>query len=92
MTRVAVTGMGGLRFGVEVADGGGSTSHVVMVPRALLDAVALSEEDAERLVRASFGFLLEREPPTQILREFSLDEIGRYFPEYRTEIEARLTA
>jgi hypothetical protein len=42
------------------------------------------------LVRASFEFLLEREPATSILREFSLDVISRYFPGYPAEISARL--
>ena len=42
------------------------------------------------LVRASFEFLLEREPATSILREFSLDVISQYFPSYPAEICARL--
>jgi hypothetical protein len=42
------------------------------------------------LVRASFEFLLEREPATSILHEFSLDVISRYFPGYPAEIRARL--
>jgi hypothetical protein len=45
---------------------------------------------AEELVRASFEFLLEREPATSILREFSLDVISQYFPGYPAEIRARL--
>ena len=35
-------------------------------------------------------FLLEREPATSIMRQFSLDVIPRYFPEYRDEIRRRL--
>ena len=42
------------------------------------------------LVRASFEFLLEREPATSILREFSLDVISQYFPGYPAQIRARL--
>ena len=45
---------------------------------------------SEELVRASFEFLLEREPASSILREFSLDVISRYFPGYPAEISARL--
>ena len=37
-------------------------------------------------MRASFLFLLDREPATSVLAEFSLDLIPRYFPEYRNEI------
>jgi hypothetical protein len=47
-------------------------------------------EDTERLVRASFEFLLEREPASSILAEFELSEIGRYFPEYWDELQRRL--
>jgi hypothetical protein len=43
-----------------------------------------------RLVRASFAFLLEREPKEAILRSFDLPVIGRYFPEYQDEIRRRL--
>jgi hypothetical protein len=42
------------------------------------------------LVRASFGFLLEREPRESILRSFDLSAISRYFPEYEREIRQRL--
>jgi hypothetical protein len=44
----------------------------------------------EELVRASFEFLLEREPATSILREISLNIISQYFPGYPAEIGARL--
>ena len=37
---------------------------------------------AERLIEASFEFLLEREPKEAILRQFALPEIESYFPEY----------
>jgi hypothetical protein len=42
------------------------------------------------VVRESFAFLLEREPNTSILGEFSLDVISRYFPEYSQELPDRL--
>jgi hypothetical protein len=41
---------------------------------------------AEDLVARSFAFLLEREPPSSILRTFDLSVISRYFPEYDQEI------
>ena len=41
---------------------------------------------AEQLLKASFEFLLEREPNTSILSSFDLPVIGRYFPEYEKEI------
>lgn len=42
----------------------------------------------EDLVERSFTFLLEREPPSSILREFQLTDIERYFPEYPRVITA----
>ncbi|WP_447975050.1 hypothetical protein [Nitrospira sp. Kam-Ns4a] len=45
---------------------------------------------AEPLIRASFEFLLEREPQESILRRFALPVIERYFPEYPAEIRRRL--
>jgi hypothetical protein len=44
------------------------------------------------LVKESFEFLLEREPPQSILRSFGLMEIGRYFPEFEAEILRRTRA
>ena len=52
----------------------------------LLHGLGLAGVPDDDLVRASFLFLLEREPASSILRRFRLDVIERYFPEYRTEI------
>ncbi|MGH2711866.1 MAG: hypothetical protein ACRDH9_11770 [Actinomycetota bacterium] len=57
----------------------------------MLDELDLGEIEPEEVVRASFEFLLEREPATSILPEFSLDQIGRYFPEYFLELPGRLS-
>jgi len=43
--------------------------------------------DVTDLVRRSFDFLLTREANTSILREFSLADIERYFPEYPVTIK-----
>jgi len=58
----------------------------------MLDELDLGQVEAEDVVRESFRFLLEREPSTSILPEFSLDEIGRFFPDYFQELPKRLTA
>lgn len=60
----------------------GVTRHDVRVARADLERLAPGATDPTDLVRRSFAFLLEREPPTSILRSFDLPVIGRYFPEY----------
>jgi len=69
---------------------GGETHHRVRVSRADLARLAPGASDPTELVRASFAFLLEREPKESILRSFDLPVIGRYFPEYEREIGRRL--
>lgn len=73
-------------------DGHEASSHRVRVTAADLDRLAPGATDPTVLVRASFEFLLEREPPSSILRTFDLPVIGRYFPEYETEIRRRVEA
>jgi len=46
--------------------------------------------DRELIVRETLAFLLEREPPTSILDEFSLDDVAGYFPEYYEELRRRV--
>ncbi len=81
MTDISVTPLSGRRYEVTV---GGTSRHVVTVPERFGD------DDLERVVRTSFEFLLEREPASSIMSEFSLDVIGRYFPEYDDELPRRL--
>ncbi|HYA45796.1 MAG TPA: hypothetical protein VED59_09315 [Acidimicrobiales bacterium] len=73
-------------FTVKVNDERVETSHVVNVPQGFAATLGLGEVPDEELVRASFAFLLEREPPTSVLPRFSLDVISRYFPEYPREV------
>jgi hypothetical protein len=76
----------------EVTIGNGTTTrHRVRVSRTDLARLSPDASDPEDLVRASFEFLLEREPNESILREFDLPVIGRYYPEYEREIGPRLT-
>ena len=91
MADVDVTPSGEREFHVAVRQDGEETSHRVTVPEELIDELGLADHDLERAVRESFDFLLEREPPSSILEEFSLDEISRYFPEYREELSRRLS-
>jgi hypothetical protein len=76
-------------FDVEVRDGAHSTSHTVTVPRGFPEALGWPADHDLELIRASFEFLLEREPATSILRRFSLDVIGDYFPDYGLEMARR---
>lgn len=72
---------------VTVAEeGGGRTDHQVRLSGADLERLDPGARDPHVLVDRSFRFLLAREAPASILRSFDLIEIGRYFPEYESEI------
>jgi hypothetical protein len=71
---------------VTVGDDAGQSNHEVSVARADLERYAAGSDDPALLVRASFRFLLEREPREAILRRFELPVIERYFPEYPSAI------
>jgi hypothetical protein len=81
MAEIRVREDGAERFAVE-AEG---RSFVVTVPPDVVERYAPGAA-AEELVRASFRFLLDREPAGSILRRFDLPVIERYFPEYSEEI------
>ena len=90
MRQIEVNALGPGQFEVQVREGDTTTSHRVSVPDDLVDA--MGGVDPSQLVEESFVFLLEREPGTAILRQFSLRDISRYFPEYTEELQRRLRA
>ena len=73
-------------FTVKVRSPRSETSHVVSVPDNLPVELGAGRVPLEELVRASFAFLLDREPASSVLPRFSLDVISRYFPEYPAEL------
>ena len=79
----------GWQCSVTVGDDPDATTHDVSVDRATLDDMAPGVSP-EELVRVSFEFLLEREPRQSIMRSFELPIIGRFFGDYRDEMERRL--
>jgi hypothetical protein len=85
---IKVTPIGTREF--EVVVGGGGSTHRVTVPEDLVAELSFPEGDLEGVVRESFVFLLEREPASSIMPEFSLDVIPNYFPEYKEEMPKRL--
>jgi hypothetical protein len=87
VSEIEVTPQGAGAFRVTVT-GPQTTTHRVTIPEGMLEDLAGATPEA--VVRESFAFLLEREPNTSILAEFSLDVIERYFPEYRQELPRRL--
>ena len=74
---------------VTVVEGTASTRHRVRITDAELARLAPGAT-AEALMRASFAFLLAREPKESIMREFEIGVIGRYFPEYEREVRRLL--
>ena len=91
MAHISVTGEG-TSFVVEVDDGATTTDHTVSVPPEWRPRLGWPPGENAALVRASFEFLLEREPATSILRRFSLEVIGDYFPEYAADMRRRAPA
>ncbi len=63
-----------------------TTSHEVKVQPDYALKLTAGKIDTAQLVKASFEFLLAREPNTSILRSFDLNVIARYFPEYESTI------
>ena len=86
---IVVTAAGDSRYRVIVEEGATRTAHEVTVTP---DDVAryAPGETAERLLEASFEFLLEREPKESILSRFTLPTIERYFPDYPAKIRELL--
>jgi hypothetical protein len=78
-------------YGVQVEEGDVITSHRVTLPAALLDDLAMSDVDPVLVVEESIRFLLDREPATSILDEFSVEDIPRHFPDFYDELRARIS-
>lgn len=89
-TRIHVNNESGGTFNVAV-HGPRTTRHLVTVTDAVHGRLAPAGTSVEQLIEESFRFLLERESNTSILPSFDLLLIGRYFPEYESEIGVRLS-
>jgi len=75
-------------FDVRVSENGDATTHRVSLSQPDWQRLSGAADPAD-LVRRSFEFLLEREPKEQIMAEFDISMISRYFPEYETKIRSR---
>jgi hypothetical protein len=82
---ITVAASGDSVYRVTIEEGASRTTHQVTVTPADLARYA-PDASAEQLLKASFEFLLAREPKESILSRFSLPTIERYFPEYPTTI------
>ena len=88
--KISVQSAGNAKYRVTIDEGATKSTHEVGVS-ALELAKYGGNATAERLVEASFEFLLEREPKESILRTFSLSDIERYFPEYPKQLRQLLS-
>jgi len=79
--QISVESSGGSVYRVVVTQGKNKTTHDVTVTPEDVARYAPGATP-ERLLEASFEFLLEREPASSILSHFALPVIERYFPEY----------
>lgn len=78
-------------FEVKISGDGEEKRHRVLLSRDYYDNVISGKNiSADKLVKLSIEFLLERESQTSILSEFDLKIINNYFPEYEDEIKTRL--
>jgi hypothetical protein len=75
------------KFLVKVDEKGGTAEFTVTVSDDYHRKLTGGDYSKEELVRASFAFLLEREPAGAILSSFELPVISRYFPEYERKIK-----
>lgn len=73
-------------FSVRVFDGESETQHRVTLSEHDYARLGTGYASAEELVHACLAFLLAREPKEQILRQFDVNVIPRYFPEFENEI------
>lgn len=66
------------------------TEHRVHMSQEYYRKLCGATTTHEWVLLNAFQFLLEREPNTAILKAFDLPDIARYFPEFETEMQARL--
>ncbi|MHB8295565.1 MAG: hypothetical protein ACYDH5_13265, partial [Acidimicrobiales bacterium] len=69
-----------------------TTSHRVQVPDGMPEQLGAGPGGDEKLLRATFAFLLQREPATSILGEFSLDDVKHYYPDFPERMRIELSS
>ena len=64
------------------------TCHHVTLKDEIFQKLTQKKITKEKLINLSFEFLLKKEENTQILREFELQVISDYFPDYMENIKS----
>ena len=79
-----------LEFEVIVREGSGESHHHVTMSQDTWHRLTSGSHDPTDCIKASFRFLLDREPKESILNRFDVSVISRYFPEFERELEQYL--
>ena len=64
-----------------------NSNHIVTLNDDIHNEMTKGFKSKEELILFSFKFLLERENNTSILRNFNLETIQNYFPEFKNEMQ-----
>ena len=64
------------------------TCHLVTLKDEIFQKLTQKKITKKKLINLSFEFLLKKEKNTQILREFELQVISEYFPDYMENIKS----
>ena len=64
------------------------TCHLVKLKDEIFQKLTQKKITKKKLINLSFEFLLKKEKNTQILREFELQVISEYFPDYIENIKS----
>jgi len=85
--KISVEEISTTKYRVTVIEGKTKTTHDVTLTGSDLRRYAAGRSP-ESLLEVSFEFLLQREPQESILRQFTLSDVERYFPDYPKIIRA----
>ncbi|HXL70422.1 MAG TPA: hypothetical protein VN935_04180 [Rhizomicrobium sp.] len=78
-----------LEFEVTIRDEDSESRHQVTIARKTCERLGAGHTP-ERVLEASFRFLLDHEPKESILARFDVSVIGQYFPEFEQELPGYL--
>jgi len=83
---VEIEGNNHWRYDVSVSDDGRKFEYDVTLSWSDYDHWSHGRTAPERVVKAAFEFLLQRESAASIMTRFDCSVIRRYFPEVDTEL------
>jgi len=90
MATIHIEPAGNSKYRVSIDDRGKTRRFTVTATPEDVARYAPDGTSPERLIHASFEFLLAREPASSILSSFALPVIENYFPDYPTTIKSKL--